>query len=121
MSFNSSTSNDVTHTGLGGARKRRMKGNKGFLIVHTKKLKALGETDMISHVVKLNDSWHKPGNPHRPTKSRKVPEKLKTLVHERDHIRHPKKHEHTVQKDTNRIVKRMPKKQKQKLYKKKYL
>lgn len=116
MSFNSSMNNDVVKTKLGGARRR-----KGFKIVKSRKLKALGETNFKSHVVTMNTAWHRVGNPHRPTKKRKVPEILKTRVHERDHIRHPKKRERTVQKDTNRIVKHMSRKQKKRLYNKKYL
>jgi hypothetical protein len=101
---------------LGGAGRR-----KGFKIVKSRKLKALGQTDFKSHVVTMNNAWHRIGNPHRPSKTRKVPEILKTRVHELNHIRHPKKRERAVQKDTNRIIKRMIPKQKKKLYNKKYL
>ncbi len=70
------------------------------------KMKSFGETDLEKKTIRINKSKKKntPGDV------------LDTIVHEKEHILHPKKHENTVRRATEKKIKRMSPKQKQKHY-----
>lgn len=59
---------------------------------------ALGETDFKKGVIKINKKRAKKQGPG---------EVLKTIVHEEEHVLHPKKTEKHVERDMKRKVKRM--------------
>lgn len=80
---------------------------------------AYGETDFVKRTITINKKRHKgkrhPGVRKNPDGSANL---LDTIVHEMMHSKHPRMKEKTVRKKTPRVVKRLSKKQKKKLYSK---
>ena len=70
------------------------------------KMHSYGETDLEKKIVRINKS----------KKKNKPGDIIDTIVHEKEHILHPKKHEKTVRRDTVKKLKKMTRKQKQKNY-----
>lgn len=70
------------------------------------KMQGYGLTDFEKKTVKINKSKTKNGKG----------EVLDTIVHEKEHILHPKKYERTVRKDTARKINKMTGKAKSKHY-----
>ena len=70
------------------------------------KMKDYGETDLTNHTIRINKS----------KKKNQRGDIIDTIVHEKEHILHPNKHEKTVRKSTAKKLKSMSKKQKQKHY-----
>jgi len=70
------------------------------------KMHAFGETNYAKKTIRINKSKKK--NSHGDI--------INTIVHEKEHILHPKKHEQTVRKDTAKKLKRMNQIQKAKHY-----
>ena len=84
--------------------------------------KTYGETDFGRKVVAVNKQYHK-SKSNQPPQVRKNKDGsanlLDTIVHEAVvHKNHPNLHEKTVRKLTPKLIKRMSKKRKQKLYNK---
>lgn len=71
------------------------------------KMRDYGETDLEKKTVRINKS---------KKKNKKPGDILDTIVHEKMHIRHPKKLERTVRKETKKVIKKMGKKLKAKHY-----
>lgn len=115
MTYNSSQNNDVVKTALGGARKRRKK-KKAFRVKMSNKIKALGVTDFKKRTVTINRKWNKPGDNHRRTKNPKIPEVLRTRLHERRHVQKPRATEKQAEKFALKQSKKMSRKQKKKEY-----
>lgn len=72
---------------------------KGIIVVNKK-----------AHKDKKDNSWNK----SIPLKDRTL---INTIVHEENHMKHPKMHEDTIRKLTAQVVKAMPDKTKSKYYK----
>lgn len=70
------------------------------------KMHVYGETDLDKKTIRINKSKKK--NIHGDI--------IDTIVHEKEHILHPKKRETTVRKDTEKKLKTMSPKQKKKHY-----
>jgi len=73
-----------------------------------------GATDDLKRVVKVNKRLSKT----KPTHKRRYPEVLDTETHELQHEKHPNMTEKDVYKKTRKLVRRMTKKQRQKVYSK---
>ncbi len=83
--------------------------------------KIYGVTDDKNRVVKVNKALSKKKPLHkRPIKkgASKYPEVLNTITHEILHEKNPKMTEKDAYKKTNKLMKTMPKKQRQKMYNK---
>lgn len=74
------------------------------------KLKAFGMTDPKKKVIEINKKKVK--------KTKQKGELLNTIVHESIHAKNPNMKEKTVIKKTMKVMKKMTKKQKMKVYKK---
>jgi len=70
------------------------------------KMHSFGETDLDKHTIRINKS----------KKKNTRGDILDTIVHEKEHILHPKKRENTVRKATEKKIKHMSPKQKKKHY-----
>lgn len=119
MSYNSSQNSDVVKKGIDGllGPKGKRRGMK-FRIRHSNKIKALGVTDERKRTVTVNRKFHKPGDRHRKTKSRKIPEVLRTRLHEFDHVQNPHHTERQAERQAIRLARRATKKQKKRIYSK---
>lgn len=73
------------------------------------KARVYGDTDLSKKIIRVNKK--------RSKQSGNKGEVLDTIVHEVHHAKHPMKHERTVRKDTERIIKHLNKKQKRHYYK----
>ncbi len=83
------------------------------------KMRAYGETDFGKKTIRINKTMAKKDPMHKRKlhkNASKYPEILDTIVHEVDHVKHPKKLEKNVRRDAKRKIKIMSKKQKQKNY-----
>ncbi len=70
------------------------------------KMRSYGETDLEKKTIRINKN----------KKKNKRGDIIDTIVHEKEHILHPKKHEKTVRKSTKKKLKGMSSKEKQKHY-----
>ena len=76
------------------------------------KMRAFGQTDVKTGVIKINKRLIK----NNPDHKKRHPELADTIYHETLHIKHPKMTERSIRKKTTKDVKRMSRKQKAKLY-----
>lgn len=87
---------------------------KGWKMKRGKVRGAFGETDYDRKVIKINKKAHKTGTMTRnPDGSESL---LTTILHEVNHVRHPKKGERGVEKLARAMKSRMGPRQKAKYY-----
>lgn len=80
-------------------------------------MKYLGDTDTQSKIIKINKKLHhKLGVEKTMGRKKKKGELLDSLVHEALHAKHPKAHEKTIRKMTPKVIVKMGKLQKHKVY-----
>jgi len=71
-----------------------------------------GETDTDGKVIKINKKLHK----ERPLHKKRYPELADSILHETLHAKHPQMTEKETYKKTHKMIKKIGKKGKQKLY-----
>jgi hypothetical protein len=79
---------------------------KSYKRVVSNKMKDFGETNFQKRTIRINKS----------KKKNSSGDIIDTIVHEKEHILHPRKHEYTVRRDTKKKLKRMGSVQKAKHY-----
>ena len=93
---------------LSEAKEQRAELSKYKRIVNNKLKGSFGVTDLKKHTITVNKKLHK-----------KLKEKLgDTIVHETMHAKHPHMLEKTIRRRTPKVLKRMSKKQKKRMYSK---
>lgn len=80
---------------------------KHYKKVVDNKMRDFGETDLAKGVIKINKS---------KKKNKKRGDIIDTIVHEENHVKHPKMHERNIRKKTKTDLKRMKATVKKKLY-----
>lgn len=94
---------------------------KGFKIKTNNKLRgAFGMTDFGKKTVEINKKLHRNAKKSKVSKgfAKKDLTLINTIAHEKMHVNHPKMLEKTVRKQTRKVVAKMGKKTKSKLYSK---
>ena len=92
---------------------------KEYKKVVDNKMRYWGDCNFQKKVIRVNRKKSRkdplrvrPINKH----ARRYPDVLDTMVHEENHANHPKMHEKNIRKKTLRDIKKMTRKQKQKIY-----
>ena len=80
---------------------------KAYKKVKDNKMRWYGDTDTDKKVIRVNKSKNK---------NKKHGDVIDTIVHEENHVKHPRMHEKTVRKTTKLQVKRMSVQSKKKAY-----
>lgn len=99
--------------------KRKSTSVKSYKRTVDNKMRSYGETDLSKKTIRINKKLSKKDPLHKRKlhkNASKYPEVLDTIVHEAEHVKHPKKLEKNVRKDTKRKIKTMNSKQKRKNY-----
>ena len=92
---------------------------KKYKKVVDNKMRAYGDCNFQKKIIRVNrvkarkdPSRVRPINKH----AKRYPDVLDTMVHEENHVKHPRMHEKNIRKKTLRDIKKMTPKQKQKIY-----
>lgn len=83
------------------------------------KLRAFGETDLKKGVTLINKKKHRTKNKYRvdgKINPDGTPSLLDTILHEHEHVVHPKEKELNIRKTTMRLEKKLSPKQKKRIY-----